>query len=122
MFEINASLIAKIQSPTPTGYNPVTGAPIFDENIISVDLSVEEGKPAEAGLSPGIEESAIYLTGRVGNSGFLPAAFIPNRKYDCVINLSGQTLSGKFYLLPLLKGRLGLENIFGQPIAGWFIE
>lgn len=120
MYIPNATITAKISGTTPTGFNPVTGAPIFQETDITAICSLEEGNPPSPESMPGIEETAVYLTGRAVEPTILPDAFIPNQRYDCTVELAAGTVVGKFYLLPLLRGRLGLESVFGEAIAGWF--
>lgn len=124
MYLPNATLTAVIQSNTPTGFNSITGEPIFATvSTKQLTCSLEEDSNPAVLRSPGIEETAIYLIGRAIDPPIIPLEFIPNQRYACTITLSGNyPLSGNFYLLPSISSRLGLETIFGSAIAGWFVQ
>jgi hypothetical protein len=124
MFLINATLTSTVQSATPTGFNPVTGEPMFGTiSTVSLSCSLEEDSNPTVPRSPGIEETAIYLIGRAIDPAIIPPEFIPNQKYACTITLSNSDpINGSFYLLPSVKSRLGLESVFNTAIAGWFVR
>jgi hypothetical protein len=121
MYIANATITVKTESSTPSGFDPVTGAPIFLITIATVIASLEEVANPDVPRSPGIEETAIYLEGRALNPAQLPASFVPNRKYSVLLNRAGGTVEGELYLLPSARSRLGLESVFNDPIEGWLV-
>ena len=121
MFLANATLTALIQSPTPSSFDPVTGNPIFTTTQKLLVASLEEVSNPSVPLSPGIEETAIYLEGRAINPSKIPPEFIHNRKYKILINFHDVAIEGEFYLLPTVKSRLGLESAFNSAIEGWLV-
>ena len=119
-YKANATLTARVENSTPTSYNAVTGDPIFSSTTVSMDVSIEPETNPNYGAFPGVEQNSLYLVGRLINPTRMPAEFIPNREYDInYYSVGGQSIIGKFYLLPMGVGRLGLEFMFGDAIAGY---
>lgn len=121
MFLANATLTAFVQSAIPSGFDSVTGNPIFTSTEKILVASLEEASNANIPLAPGIEETAIYLEGRAINPSFIPIEFVPNHKYKILIDFHDVVTEGEFYLLPTIKSRLGLESAFNSPICGWLV-
>ena len=122
MFRANATITFKIaQTGGTVTRNPVTGAPIQVMQSITVEASLEEiRKPNEATL-PGVDESALYLEGRLTSPKFLTDAMRVGKVVEMTLSRGRDTeLKGKFYLLPTSSSRLGLEGVFGDPIKGFF--
>lgn len=121
MFLANATLTAFVQTDTPSGFDPVTGNPIFTFTEKILVASLEESSNPNIPLAPGIEETAIYLEGRAINPSFIPSEFVPNQKYKILIDFHDVVTEGEFYLLPTIKSRLGLESAFNSAIEGWLV-
>lgn len=124
MFKTNATLTFKIAKTASTvTRDPVTGAPIQQMETMIVEASMEAVKdpnPSQ-GVLPGVDESALYLEGRLTKPKFLRDAMKVHKVVDMVLDRGRDTkLKGKFYLLPFSSSRLGLESFFGDFLSGYF--
>lgn len=121
-YKPNATLTTKsLQGTQPTGFDPVTGEPIFGTSSVSVSASLEEAaKPIEVAF-PGIDGSYTYLEGRCVSPKTLPTEFKPHTVVDIEYTSQGGVIAGKFYICTTLSSRLGLESYFGNAIAGFLI-
>lgn len=121
-YKTNSKLIALSSTgSTPTGFDPVTGEPIFSQSEIVVFCSLEETSKPQEIVYPGIDSSATYLEGRCINPKSLPVAFKAHTTVDIEYETQTGTLKGKFYLLPTVNSRLGLEQYFGGAVAGFLV-
>jgi len=127
LYRVNATLTAKIEKlPTtqnPVTLDPVTGEPVFDleSETITIEVSLEPEADPTYSSFPGVESNSIRLVGRLIKPQKLPSAFIPNREYTISYYGSNGAIEGSFYLLPNGIGRLGLESVFGDYIAGYLL-
>lgn len=120
MFQQNALLTYTTDSDQPTGFDPVTGAPIFGKTKTEVKASLEEVSRPKQDTLPGVDETSIYLEGRASKPRYLPSEFKTRRFIDLTLDKGEQGhMKGKFYLLPKNRSRLGLESYFGDAIAGF---
>lgn len=116
------ALLAPISSGV-TNLTKVNGTPKEQWVDQIVSSSVEESnRPAPEGL-PGVDRSAVYLTGRTVN----PFALQDWQRVQDIVPMRfkrGQNseLAGLFYMLPTTQSRLGLDSVFGDPIQGWLQE
>ncbi len=121
MYVANAMLTAKILSSVPTSHDTVTGDPIFSETTITCACSLEENNNPNLIPLPGVDRTTIYLSGRCVSPKLLPSAFRSGEAIAISYDAPQGRLEGKFYLLPTIKSRLGLETVFGDAIAGWLV-
>lgn len=122
LYRTNATLTTKSTTGnTPTGFDPVTGEPIFGTQTVTLSASLEEASEPQEIAYPGIDASATYLEGRCIDPKSLPSAFKPHILCDIEYRSQGDFIRGKFYILPTVNSRLGLESYFGGAIAGFLI-
>lgn len=124
MFKSNAILTFKIaKAASIVTRDPVTGAPIQQMETMIVEASMEAVKdpnPSQ-GVLPGVDESALYLEGRLVKPKFLTDAMKVHKVVDMVLERGRNTkIKGKFYLLPFSSSRLGLEGFWGDFLSGYF--
>lgn len=115
----NATLTFTVASGTPTGTNPVTGAPTFTTTEVEVTASLREAKQQKQVIE-GVDEGAIYLTGRAVDPTTLPAGANVSQFVPCNLTRD-RVLTGKFYLEPTVPSRFDVEAHLGQKLSGWFI-
>lgn len=122
IYIVNATLIYTVKASTPSGFDPITGAPIFADDLTgSVELSLEEANNANVEPVPGVDRNALFLDGRAVAPPVLVPEITRNTFYPLTITLLGKTVAGKIYLLPRITSRLNLDNTFGEPVQGWFV-
>lgn len=122
MYKINATIKTKKLGSTPTGYDEVTGEAIFTEAMIAVKCSLEqEDSKADISSLPGVDSTSLYLTGRCVSPKSLPKEFTPGEFLEIEYDAPQGKQVGRFYLLPTIRSRLGLETVFGDAIEGWLV-
>jgi len=91
------------------------------EQVVAASLE-ESNRPAPENL-PGVDRSALFLTGRLVNPATLQP-FQPNQTIVPIRYQRGQfsQMSGLFYQIPTTGSRLGLDQFFGDPLQGWLQE
>ena len=118
MFFANATIFYSVKSTQVTGYDSITGEPIFDtlESQESIKVSIEKDTTrANIGAQPGKDRTEHFYTGRLIEPSVLPSWY----KAGATLDISwddGKT--GKFYVYPTVSSRFNLESVFGQPISG----
>ena len=119
---VNATITIFTPASNPTSFDPVTGAPIFSNTTTVIDASLEEAqRPIEVNY-PGTDSGYIYLEGRAIAPSFLPENYKPYTWMTINYGRHGGIISGKFYSVPTLVSRLGLESVFGDAIAGFLVS
>lgn len=122
MFQHNATLTFKIaKTGGAVQRDPVTGNPIHVMETIVVKASLEAVDNANQTTLPGVDESAMFLRGRMIEPKYLTEAMKVSKVVDMVLDRGRNTkLKGKFYLMPFTRSRLGLESVFGDSVQGFF--
>lgn len=122
MFQPNATLTFKIAKTGGTvKRDPVTGNPIQQMETVVVTASLEAVDNANQTTLPGVDESAMFLRGRMVNPKYLTESMKVHKVVDMVLDRGMNTkLKGKFHLMPFTRSRLGLEQIFGDSLQGFF--
>ena len=120
-FLSNATLTYTVTTSTPSGFNSITGEPEFttDTTTESLIISLEQ-KDTKSQIPPlpGIDKHSVYCEGRLVS----PATFPSWYKDGLYVDITWDTgKTGKFYILPTISSRFGLESCFGQPIKGWLV-
>jgi hypothetical protein len=118
--QTNAVITIATANPEPTGWDEVTGQPIFSPgNTIQLKAFLENKKEPQEKHLPGVDNPIAYLEGRIETT-------IPELKirqfYPITINLQNQIYNARFYLLGTTLGGFGLESYFGTAIAGYLLE
>lgn len=120
MFSQTATLVITESGSSPTGFDPSTGAPLFGSSETLIAVSIEDTKPPTTETLPGLENVLAYIEGRCLES--LPEGVTVPARAQIELELSGQVKRLQFYSVPQTISRLGLDKIFGQPIAGYLID
>lgn len=123
MLKSNAILTFKIaKAASAVTRDPVTGAPIQQVETVVVEASMEAVRdPGKATALAGVDESALYLEGRLVSPKFLTDAMKVHKVIDMVLDRGRNTkLKGKLYLLPFSSSRLKLEGFWGDFLSGYF--
>ena len=124
MYQINGRLIfTDSSSNVPTGYDEVTGEPIFSVAESSVEVSIEDAKGWVESLLAGTDEKTSYLMGRCVNPKQLTQSQRRQRRAKIVLNVGDvgvakDKIVGFVELTPAIQSRLGLDNYFGERIEG----
>jgi hypothetical protein len=114
----NARISYAIASSEPTGWDEVTGLPIFGNSTGTITASLEvETDPSIYNLQ-GVENIICKLAGKIIKPSKMPSKLIAHAFYDLEIDLYGETKTGRFYLLPTPTSRLGVDKVLGQRIEG----
>jgi hypothetical protein len=105
-----------------TGVDPITGDPVYaDIESASWELSLEQ-KDTKGNVAPntGINNVQIYLEGRALT---IPEWYKPGGYYQIRYTPNpGASWSGKFYAMPTVSSRFGLESVFGQAVNGVLVS
>lgn len=120
-FISNGSLTFKVPKAGSVARDPVTNAPIQTIEDVVVQVSFEEVRLPELDTLQGVDETGMRLKGRLVNPRFLTNEMKAQKVADCTLNRGlNNTISGKFFLMPSVSSRLGLESFWGDPIQGDF--
>lgn len=122
MFQPNAMITFKIAKVGGTvTRDKVTGNPVQQTETVTVIASLEAVENANQTTLPGVDETAMFLRGRMVKPRFLTEAMKANKVVDLVLDRGQNTkLKGKFHLMPFTRSRLGLEQMFGDSLQGFF--
>lgn len=113
-------------SPVVIGENPVTGEPIFGSSsgdLVTIECSLEEAE--EKGNTypiEGVDIHGTFLRGRATNPLTIPSSFKAGLMANLTWSDGTNSRTGRFYVIPVVSSRFGLESYFGAAIAGFLIE
>ncbi|MGK7892351.1 MAG: hypothetical protein AB4372_01540 [Xenococcus sp. (in: cyanobacteria)] len=120
MFKQNAIISYQEKTTTQLGNDPITGEPIFEESssVSSFYVSIDQAQAKISELS-GKDITGIYCEGRAVLPDGTPTTAPDWYQGDMTLDIAwddGKT--GKFYSLPVIESRLGLDSFFGAFIKG----
>lgn len=123
MYIVNATLSYNEVTSTQTGTDPITGEPIFETSTSASTMLLSlEQKQTQARTSelPGKDITGIYCEGRAMAADNIPRSTVPSwYKDDLTVDITWENgKCGKFYVLPTINSRFGLEECFGYKIKG----
>jgi hypothetical protein len=118
--QTNAVITVDATASDPTGWDEVTGQPIFAaDSTVNLRAFLENKKDPQEKHLPGIDNPIAYLEGRIESA---PATLKIRQFYPITIKLQNQCYDARFYLLGTTMGGFGLEQYFGVAIAGYLVE
>jgi hypothetical protein len=118
----NNNTIISYTTGIASGADPITGDPVYtDTESQSWELSLEQ-KDTKGNIAPntGVNNVQIYLEGR---ALVIPAWYKPGGYYQISYTPNpGIGWVGKFYAMPTVSSRFGLESVFGQAVNGILVS
>lgn len=118
----NNNTIISFTTGIASGVDPITGDPVYaDTSSETWELSLEQ-KDTKGNIAPntGVNNVQIYLEGR---ALIIPAWYKPGGYYQIRYTPNpGVSWIGKFYAMPTVSSRFGLESVFGQAVNGILVS